>query len=293
MPVAVACECSNKFTLKDEYAGKLVRCPACGASVRAGALSPDSDADPIFGRDVFLMRQKIAISEKYEVSDEKGQPIVYVERPAHLLRNLAAVFAGVLAAMVVGGLAVSLSEIDGLPDGLEALLVLGGVAAAFVTFIVVAMALGTLRHVTFYRDAAKRQAVLHVRQDRKVQLVWQTFTLQDAQGTVLGSIRKHVLSNIVRKTWRVHAPDGRTLLVAQEDSVILSLLRRVLGPMYGLLRTNFILRHGESSKVLGEFKRKMTLLDKYVLDLTPDVDRRLDRRLALALGVLLDTGERR
>jgi len=45
--------------------------------------------------------------------------------------------------------------------------------------------------------------------------------------------------------------------------------------------------------VIGDFNRKLTLLDRYVLDLRQDPDRRLDRRVALALGIMLDTGERR
>jgi len=45
---------------------------------------------------------------------------------------------------------------------------------------------------------------------------------------------------------------------------------------------------------LGRYlNRKFTILDRYVLDLTVDKEHRLDRRIALALGILLDTGERR
>jgi hypothetical protein len=83
------------------------------------------------------------------------------------------------------------------------------------------------------------------------------------------------------------------MYVAKEDSIILSLLRRVLGPLFGLLRTNFLITRGESDMVVGEFKRKLTILDRYVLDLSADRRRDLDRRLGLALGVMLDTGERR
>ncbi len=73
---------------------------------------------------------------------------------------------------------------------------------------------------------------------------------------------------------------------------MLSLLRRVLGTFFGFLRTNFLFL-GPGGEVLGEFNRKFTLLDRYVLDLTADPERTLDRRLALAAGVMLDTGERR
>jgi hypothetical protein len=101
------------------------------------------------------------------------------------------------------------------------------------------------------------------------------------------------LFNVVRKRWYVNAPNGATLYMAKEDSIILSLLRRLLGPLFGLLRTNFIIVRGDSDDVVGEFNRKFTILDRYVLDLKADRNRLLDRRVALALGVMLDTGERR
>jgi hypothetical protein len=44
---------------------------------------------------------------------------------------------------------------------------------------------------------------------------------------------------------------------------------------------------------LGEFNRKFTLFDRYVLDMTADTSRAIDRRIALALGVMLDACERR
>ena len=44
---------------------------------------------------------------------------------------------------------------------------------------------------------------------------------------------------------------------------------------------------------LGEFNRKLTLFDRYVLDLSADPTRSLDRRIALAMGVMLDTGDGR
>ena len=41
------------------------------------------------------MRQRVlTIHEKYEIWDEKGRPILFVERPGHYLRNLGAIFGG-------------------------------------------------------------------------------------------------------------------------------------------------------------------------------------------------------
>ena len=45
--------------------------------------------------------------------------------------------------------------------------------------------------------------------------------------------------------------------------------------------------------VIGHMNRKFQLRDRYVLDLTADHDRRLDRRLAIALAIGLDTLQNR
>src|SRR3989442_10025060 len=103
--VRVLCQCGTSYELKDEFAGRLVKCPQCGRENRApgtaAAVAAAPQADRAFERDVFLLRQQmLRISEKYDVCDEQGQKIVYVERPAHFLRNLGAILAGLVAAGV-------------------------------------------------------------------------------------------------------------------------------------------------------------------------------------------------
>jgi uncharacterized protein YxjI len=296
MALSVQCQCGNTYDLKDEYAGKLVRCPKCQSVSRAerSAYTPQSQADPVFDRDIFLLRQKhLAISEKYTVSDESGSPIVYIERPMHLLRNLLALLVGAAAAIGVFSLLVAGAVTLGSKGPLPTALVLAGWPAAFLALVVVGSALSKKRHITFYRDEAKRERLLEILQDKKLQLIIATFTVRDANGQQLAQLRKNYVYNIFRKRWEIRTMAGQVAFVAKEDSIILSLLRRVLGPMFGLLRTNYIFVGPDGRSVLGEFKRKMTILDRYALDLKRDRHRKLDRRLALALGVMLDTGERR
>jgi hypothetical protein len=76
---------------------------------------------------------------------------------------------------------------------------------------------------------------------------------------------------------------------AKEDSILLALVRRFFTRLVPLCFI-FCLPGGQ---VVGEFNRKFTLLDRYVLDLSKDPSRALDRRVAVAMGVMLDTGERR
>ena len=46
-------------------------------------------------------------------------------------------------------------------------------------------------------------------------------------------------------------------------------------------------------KVIGHLNRKFQLRDRYVLDLSGDHERRLDRRLGIALAIGLDTLQNR
>ena len=54
---------------------------------------------------------------------------------------------------------------------------------------------------------------------------------------------------------------------------------------------NFDILSGE--QVIGKMDRKFQLRDRYVLDLSGDPDKKLDRRLAIALAIGLDTLQNR
>ncbi|MHB1035301.1 MAG: hypothetical protein ACYC35_18270 [Pirellulales bacterium] len=296
MAIHVTCRCGRSYSLKHEFSGKTVRCPHCAEHFKVPIVAErvaQPQADPAFDRDRFLLRQKVAISEKYCVWDDEGRTILYIERPAHLMRGLLAMFGGLFAGLVVGGvfgaLAALTSSIPALCAVFTLLAILGGIA----TVIGLLIALTPKRHVNFYRNENKGERLLEILQDHKIQFIVATYTVNDASGKLLARLRKNYLYNVFRKRWNCYAPDGATMCVAKEDSMILSLLRRFLGPLFGILRTNFVILRGDTDQVIGEFNRKFTLLDRYVLDLKADPDRSLDRRIALALGVMLDTGERR
>jgi uncharacterized protein YxjI len=295
MAVHLTCECGTSYDLKDEFAGKLVKCPQCGRPARAPSVAvATAEGDPAFDRDTFLLRQQILkISEKYDVCDEQGNKIVFVERPAHLLRNLGAVL--VAMALLIAGV-VGMTTIADTPFAHTAVggVIVGlGILVFFIGAPIIGVLLSVKRHVTFYRDQSKREKLLDILQDKKFQPITMTYTVRDARARPIAKLGKNWLFNVIRKRWYVWAPNGTLLFLAKEDSVILSLLRRFLGPLFGILRTNFIFLPAGTEDVIGEFKRKFTILDRYVLDMTSDPQNLMDRRIALALGVMLDTGERR
>lgn len=297
--IVVSCPCGEVYELKPEYAGRLLACPVCGHHLRAGGALPrrvaGADLDPAFDRDVFLLRERVlTIAAKYEVWAENGASILYVERPTYPLRTLLAYGLAAVAALIVMGWTARAAR--GTDEAVGAFVVLAGWALTVAVFLVVSMSARPLRHVTVYRDESRREVLLRILQDQRLAFFVRSYTVLTAGGTMLARLRKNYLHNVFRKRWYVEMPPGRKLAMAIEDSIVLSLLRRVLGSFFGVLRTNFVLVHlvgPDAGTAFGEFNRKFTLFDRYALDLSGDPERRLDRRIALAFGVMLDTGERR
>jgi uncharacterized protein YxjI len=296
MAIAVACGCGANFDLKDEYAGRRLACPKCGGVLQAPAAAaiPVPEGDPAFARDKFLLRQKrISISEKYYVWDENQRNILYIERPIRFFRSLLAVVAGFVAAAVVAGgfIAVALTFRD---EQTKVILMIAGAVLGFAALLVVAVTLAPLRHVMAYRDDTRAEKLFDILQVNRWQLPIARYRVADGEGNELARLSKNYLWNIVRRRWHLWNPDGSLLGVAKEDSMILSLMRRILPPIIAVfMRTNFIILAGPSDRVIGEFNRKLTLFDRYVLDMSADREHLIDRRVAVALGVMLDTGEKR
>jgi len=111
----------------------------------------------------------------------------------------------------------------------------------------------------------------------------------------LGVLEHQFGASLLRSTWRVRDGADAELLIARERSLPLAILRRVIDFVpYGdivPIPYNFEFLMGE--QVVGGMDRKFQLRDRYVLDLTGDHEQRVDRRLAIALAIGLDTLQNR
>jgi uncharacterized protein YxjI len=252
-----------------------------------------SASDPVFARDTFLLQQAVlTLSEEYSICDEEGNQILYVERPVHqalgclaLVSSLFAFF--VVFAVVMFALFILMPRNGMNPYAIGSALAVGAVAA-----VLAATAMRPKRHATFYRDSSKAELLLRVVQDRRFQPISATYTVFDATGQSLARLRKDHFANFYRKRWECLRPDGTLSCVALEQSYALALARMALERVFGYVPTNFIILQGDTDIQIGEFNRQATILNHHVLDLKADPDRSFDRRIALALGVMLDSGER-
>jgi len=251
-------------------------------------------ANEPFAHDRFLLRQRhLAWNERYDVRSADDVLLLHVQRPARVMATIIVACAAASGFLVVAACLVALDLSLG-EDYVMAIIFSDMMAATSVAILIGRMLAG--RRDVSLQAAADDRILVRVRQDRDFQPIIATFTIEDHDGKLLARLRKNYLGNLLRRTWTCRAPDGDILCTVVEDHVVLALVRRLLGPLLGILCRNYLFL-GADGRVVGRFNRRFTLLDRYLLDMTPDLDETIDRRNAVALGVMLgvmlDTGERR
>lgn len=157
-------------------------------------------------------------------------------------------------------------------------------------------------NISVYADDSKTQLVMLLEQEHVFELRRREYTVIDKiSGEQVGRLSRDNIRAWLRRSWNIEDASRSMIGICREDTKIMSAVRRIVDwiPYIGILgmaiKTDFhiLLVDGAGETRIGTFVRKLGLRDKYVLDLKDDPARRLDRRLAVALGVLLDTAEAR
>jgi len=148
--------------------------------------------------------------------------------------------------------------------------------------------------IRFYGDEQEKQELFRIKARSVFDTGGARYDVTAADGGPIGVLH-HQLKSLIRSTWRVTDPDDQEVAIAQERSLPLAIARRVIDFVpYGEwipIPYNFDLL--SNGRAIGHLSRKFQLRDRYVLDLSGDSDRRVDRRLAIALAIGLDTLQNR
>ncbi len=149
--------------------------------------------------------------------------------------------------------------------------------------------------IRFFADEGETQELFRIKARRVID-VGGRYDVHDAGGQPIGVLEHQFGKSLLRSTWRILAPADEELAVAQEKNQLLALLRRVIDFVpYGEflpIPYDFVIRSGE--RELGHFTRKfLSLRDVYTLDLSSDHEKRVDRRLGIALAIGLDALQNR
>jgi hypothetical protein len=143
--------------------------------------------------------------------------------------------------------------------------------------------------IRFFADESETDELFRMKA-RQVFDVRGRYDVTSPEGDRIGTLEKVLGISLIRSTWRVYDASEQQVALAQEKSIHVALLRRLIdfvpyGEFAPVVFQFTILMDGRE---VGELRRPLGVRDRYTLSLGADPDRRLDRRVAVALGIALD-----
>jgi uncharacterized protein YxjI len=150
--------------------------------------------------------------------------------------------------------------------------------------------------IRFFADEGEQQELFRIKARSVLDIGGSRYDVLAADGTPIGRLEHLFRQSLLRSTWRVVGAADEEVAVVRERSQALAIARRVVDFLpYGEwlpIPYDFLIAH--DGQELGHFTRKfLSVRDRYVLDLSADAERRVDRRLAIALGIALDALQNR
>jgi hypothetical protein len=111
----------------------------------------------------------------------------------------------------------------------------------------------------------------------------------------IGVLEHLFRKSLFRSTWRIRDADDEEVAIAQERSLPLAIARRVVDfvPYGEWVPIPYNFDFLVDGRPVGHMNRKFQLRDRYILDVAGDTERRLDRRVAVALAIGLDALQNR
>jgi hypothetical protein len=143
--------------------------------------------------------------------------------------------------------------------------------------------------IRFFADESEQEELFRLKA-RQVIEIRGRYDVLTPDAARVGTLEKVFGTSLLRSTWRILDANEAEVAMAQEKSFHFALLRRVIdlipyGEFVPILFQFEILVDGH---VVGEMRRPVGFRDRYTLKLPGDPDRRIDRRVAVALAIALD-----
>jgi hypothetical protein len=143
--------------------------------------------------------------------------------------------------------------------------------------------------IRFFADESEAEELFRIKA-RAVFDVRGRYDVTTPEGERVGLLEKVFGISLLRSTWRIYDNNEQQVALAQEKSMPIAVLRRAIdlvpyGELVPIVFQFTILMY---VREVGELRRPIGLRDRYILKLGGDPDRRIDRRVAVALAIALD-----
>ncbi len=143
--------------------------------------------------------------------------------------------------------------------------------------------------IRVYSDESKTQEVLMIKARQIMDFSAAYDVVDSTTGQKVGALRRKGLASILRDEWDVLDVSDNVIGKLFEDSMGMAMLRRFLS---GLIPQNYDITIGTDR--VADLKQPFNPFSYQLeLDFSMDINRRLDRRLGLAAGILLAAVEGR
>jgi uncharacterized protein YxjI len=149
--------------------------------------------------------------------------------------------------------------------------------------------------IRFYTDDSKREELMRIKARQRFDPRARYDVTEASGGATIGQIQKEFGASLLRSTYTLYDAQGNPAAQAREQSVVVALFRRLVDfvPYIGSFADwlpipyHFDFLRGET--VIGTHSRQpWKFHDVYTIDMSGDPDRKLDRRLVLAIAVGMD-----
>jgi uncharacterized protein YxjI len=149
--------------------------------------------------------------------------------------------------------------------------------------------------IRFYADESQSQELFRIAARSWLDTGSSRYDVVAVDGERLGVLH-HTLKSIHRTTWSIQDASEQQIAIARERSHVGAIGRRLIDfvpDIGGLIPIPYNMDILIDDRVVGHLNRKFKLRDEYVLDLSADEERRIDRRVGIALAIALDTLQNR
>jgi hypothetical protein len=148
--------------------------------------------------------------------------------------------------------------------------------------------------IRFYADEGETRELFRIKARSLLDIGGSRYDVLNGDQPI-GFLWHKFRESLLRTTWHLGGPAEEEVAIARERSQAGAIARRVIDFVpygeYVPIPYNFDFLIGD--RVVGAMDRKFKLRDQYVLDLSGDTDKKIDRRVAIALAIALDALQNR
>lgn len=148
--------------------------------------------------------------------------------------------------------------------------------------------------IRFYTDETRTHELMRIKARQRFD-PRAKYDVTDGAGTKIGQIQKVFGASLLRSTYKLYDASDREIATAQEENLVVALLRRIVAFIPYIeniapwlpIPYNFVFTN--NGAVLGSHERQLfKWRDTYTIDFSADAARTVDRRLILAIAVGMD-----